>query len=106
MDHRPRKRGAHYNSWALLATLLVSALLYTCIRARRDIPKPSIALILALLACAALYLVAPALSIPVSSPDGEGARHFYLAWAYASLLLEWWWPGKRRNGKSVLHWWR
>lgn len=79
--------GAHYESWTLLAALLVLTLLYTGIRVRRNIPKSSVALILALLACAALYLLAPALSIPVSSPDGEGARHFYLAWTYASLLL-------------------
>jgi len=42
---------------------------------------------LALMTSATLYLVSPALSLPLSSPDGEGARHIYLAWAYASLLL-------------------
>ena len=40
----------------------------------------------ALLACMTIYLLAPALSFPVSA-DGEGARNFYIAWAYASLLL-------------------
>jgi hypothetical protein len=79
--------GSHYEAWAILAVLMLSAILFTCIRARRDIPKQPIALMLALLVCMTLYLVAPALSIPVSSPDGEGARHFYIAWAYASLLL-------------------
>ena len=79
--------GAHYEAWAILAVAMLLALLYTCIRARRMIPKQSIALMLALLACTTLYLMAPAFSIPVSSPDGEGSRHFYLAWAYASLLL-------------------
>jgi hypothetical protein len=79
--------GAQYETWGILAMLTVLAILFTCIRARRNIPKQSIALMLALLVCTALYLVAPALSFPVSSPDGEGARHFYLAWAYASLLL-------------------
>ena len=79
--------GAHFGAWALLALLLILAVLFTCIRARRNIPKASIALMLALLACMTLYLLAPAISFPVSSPDGEGARNFYIAWAYASLLL-------------------
>ena len=79
--------GAHFASWAGAAALAVLAILVLCIRARRSIPKQSLALMLALLACTMLYLVAPALSFPVSSADGEGARHFYLAWAYASLLL-------------------
>ena len=79
--------GAHFASWAIAAALVVLVILVLCIRARQSIPKQSIALMLALLVCMMLYLVAPALSFPVSSPDGEGARHFYLAWAYASLLL-------------------
>jgi hypothetical protein len=79
--------GAHVEWWAILAALMVLAILFLCIRARRSIPRQSIALMLALLVCMTLYLVAPALSFPVSSADGEGARHFYLAWAYASLLL-------------------
>jgi hypothetical protein len=79
--------GTHYETWAFLATALVLVIAFAGIRSRRDIPQQSVALMLALLVCMALYLVAPALSIPVSSPDGEGARHFYLAWAYAALLL-------------------
>jgi hypothetical protein len=79
--------GAHFAAWGILAALAVLVILFLCIRARRSIPKQSTALMLALLACMTLYLVAPALSFPVSSADGEGARHFYLAWAYASLLL-------------------
>ncbi|HQR10052.1 MAG TPA: hypothetical protein PLW68_01890 [Casimicrobiaceae bacterium] len=82
-----RNVGAWHVPWAVLAALLLLAALVACIRARRDIPRDCVALMLALSACIALYLVAPALSFPVSSPDGEGARHFYLAWAYASLLL-------------------
>jgi hypothetical protein len=79
--------GAHFVSWACAAALAVLAILFLCVRARRGIPKQLIALMVALLVCTMLYLVAPALSFPVSSADGEGARHFYLAWAYASLLL-------------------
>jgi hypothetical protein len=79
--------GTHYEMWAFLTVSMVLAIVFGGIRTRRNIPKQSIALMLALLVCMALYLVSPAFSIPVSSPDGEGARHFYLAWAYASLLL-------------------
>ena len=79
--------GAYFGAWAIVALLLFLAFLFTCIRSRRNIPKASIALMLALLACMTLYLLAPAISFPVSSPDGEGGRNFYIAWAYASLLL-------------------
>jgi len=79
--------GAYYDVCAILAVLMVLAIVFTCLGVRRGIPKQSSALMLALLVCTALYVVSPALSFPVSSPDGEGARHFYLAWTYASLLL-------------------
>jgi len=79
--------GAHYLGWTLAAAALVLAIVLICIRSRRSIPPPKVALMLTLLAGLVLYLLAPAFSFPVSSPDGEGARHFYIAWAYASLLL-------------------
>jgi uncharacterized membrane protein YozB (DUF420 family) len=79
--------GAHFATWACAAALTILAIVFLCIRARSSIPKQLRALMLALQFCTILYLVAPALSFPVSSADGEGARHFYLAWAYASLLL-------------------
>jgi hypothetical protein len=79
--------GPHYGAWALLAGFALVAILFSCIRFRRNIAGQSVALMGALLVCAALYAIAPAFTLPVASPDGEGARHLYLAWAYASLLL-------------------
>jgi hypothetical protein len=79
--------GGHYFAWTIAATLLVMAIVVACVRARRDIPAQTIALMMALFAGLMLYVVAPGLSFPVSSPSGEGGRHFYLGWVYASLLL-------------------
>jgi hypothetical protein len=79
--------GAHYVPWTLAAAVLILAIFVTCLRSRKSIPAQSVALMLILLVGLLLYLLAPAFSIPVSSPDGEGARHFYIAWAYAALLL-------------------
>jgi hypothetical protein len=42
---------------------------------------------IALLACAALYAVAPAFGFTMSVPTGEGARLLYLAWVYSALAL-------------------
>jgi hypothetical protein len=97
--------GTHYEMWVFLAVSMVLVIVFAGTRIRRGIPKQSIALMLALLVCMALYLVAPALSIPVSSPDGEGARHFYLAWAYASLLLGMlvaWQPWQWKTGFALV----
>ncbi|MEO8753866.1 MAG: hypothetical protein ABI624_14450 [Casimicrobiaceae bacterium] len=79
--------GAHYLIGALVAAVLVVAIAFAGFRATRNASRQAPALLLALLAAAALYFVAPGLSFPVSSPSGEGGRHFYLGWAYVSLLV-------------------
>lgn len=43
--------------------------------------------LIALLGVSLLYAVAPAFSFEISSPQGEGARHLYLPWVYASLAI-------------------
>jgi hypothetical protein len=79
--------GTDYVAWTVAAAALILVIVVACIRSRKSIPAASVALTLTLLASLVLYLLAPAFSFPVSTPDGEGGRHFYIAWAYAALLL-------------------
>ncbi len=79
--------GTHSMPGALAAAVLLLAIALVALRARRDASRHMLALLLALAAAAALYFVAPGLSFPVSSPSGEGGRHFYLGWAYLALLV-------------------
>lgn len=78
--------GAHALPWALATLLLAVTIGWQCFRARRDISRSLVALMITLLCAIALYVVAPGMSFPVSAAGGEGARHFYIAWIYLSLL--------------------
>lgn len=77
--------GAHALAWTVAAVALVAALVVVNVHGPGGNARVR-ALAPPLLAGLVLYAAAPALSFPVSSAGGEGARHFYPAWLYASLL--------------------
>ena len=46
----------------------------------------AVSLTVALFGCFVAYLLAPATSFPIASPNGEGIRNLYLSWAMFSLF--------------------
>ena len=97
--------GAHAHALTLAAAALIAVIVVANLRGPRDAGDRRRALVPPLVAGVALYIVAPALSFPVSSASGEGARHFYMAWLYVSLLgamLVGWSRGARPLGVALL----
>jgi hypothetical protein len=73
--------------WAAVAGgLAASMCLAVAIRGARD-PSRLRLVALACATSAVLYVLAPALSFPAAAESGEGARNYYVAWAYASLAI-------------------
>jgi hypothetical protein len=75
--------GPAYVAW-LAAVGIALAVLVASSRGSRAWPRFTI---LALLGLAVLYAVAPSFSFDISSPHGEGSRHLYPPWAYASIAI-------------------
>lgn len=77
--------GAYGGPWAIalaLSLALVAALVVADLVRRRPPVAPLAA---TLLVVAAAYTIAPASSIPVASPFGDGARSLYLPWCFVAL---------------------
>jgi len=77
--------GHLYVAWILTAAGVLAALAYGFARRAASPHVRALARVLAI--AVVLYVVTPTLSIDLSSPDGEGARHLYLPWIYLSLLV-------------------
>ena len=71
--------------WAVLA-LAVTVWLVGLRGAARQASFAAVALAVALFGCFIVYLLAPATSFPIASPNGEGIRNLYLPWAMFSLF--------------------
>ena len=77
--------GHLYLVWAVVAAGLLGGLAYGFAQATTSPRVRALARLLAI--TVVLYVVAPTLSIDLSSPDGEGARHLYLPWIYLALWV-------------------
>ena len=77
--------GHLYMVWAAVAVALLAWLAHGFATAAASPRARALALVLAI--TVVMYVVTPTLSIDLSSPDGEGARHLYLPWIYAALCV-------------------
>ena len=73
--------------WAIAAFALAALTLTFALSAMHKRPDVPRLLGVALLACAAMYAVAPSAGFGLAVANGEGARLLYLAWVYASLAF-------------------
>jgi hypothetical protein len=74
-------------SWAAIACALVVAVAAIALARQRRLRRDIALLGVVLLLCAAMYALAPTFSFPLAPTNGDGGRHLYLAWVYASLAL-------------------
>jgi hypothetical protein len=74
-------------AWAAIAGALVVVMAAIALAQRQRLPRDIALLGLVLLFCAAMYALAPTFSFPLAPANGDGGRHLYLAWVYASLML-------------------
>ena len=77
--------GHLYAVWAVGSLLLLAWLAFGFARTMTVPRVRAVALVLWI--TVVLYVLTPMLSIDLSSPDGEGARHLYLPWIYVALLV-------------------
>jgi hypothetical protein len=74
-------------AWSAIAGALVVAMAAIALAQRQRLPRDISLLGLVLLFCAAMYALAPTFSFPLAPANGDGGRHLYLAWVYASFTL-------------------
>lgn len=76
----------HAAVWLAMLALTAVVWLAGMARAARHTSFAALTLSITLFACFVVYLLAPATSFPLASPNGEGIRNLYLPWTMFSLF--------------------